>query len=139
MHWLNSGSSSKSEGEINRLVNDVINAPDFRIEDLNNFNARRANTCLDKADKTSPLDNSFQNASITIEVPTGSPSPPRKYSVPGLRYRKLLNVIKTAFQSPLSKQFHFTPFSLYHRSPSTKEERVYGELYNSDAFITATT
>ena len=60
----------------------------------------------------------------------------RTYSVPGLRYHKLLNVIKAAFQDPLSQQFHFTPFSLMHQSTVTgKDQRVYSELYNSDAFI----
>ena len=139
MRWMNSGSNSKSEGEVNRLVDDVLCAPDFRTEDLHNFNAHRANSCLDTADKVTPLEDNFQVASITIEVPTGQPndpSTPCTYSVPGLRYRKLLNVIKAAFQDPLSQQFHFTPFSLMHESPITgKSQRVYGELYNSDEFI----
>ena len=139
MRWMNTGSGSKSEGEVDRLVDGVLNAPDFRAEDLHNFSAHRENTRLDTADKADPLEDGFQAASITIEVPTGEPgdpSTPRTYSIPGLRYRKLLNVIKAAFQEPLSCHFHFTPFSLVHRSPITnKEQRVYGELYNSDTFI----
>lgn len=139
MDWMNTGSRSKSEGEVNRLVNSVLNTPDFCAEDLRNFNARRENSRLDMAGKTSPLEDGFQHADITIEVPTGQPdnaSQDRTYSVPGLRYRKLLNVIKAAFQEPLSRQFHFTPFSLMHKSLVTNEEqRVYGELYNSDEFI----
>ena len=139
MRWMNTGSSSKSEGEVDRLVNDVLSAPDFHAEDLHNFNAHRGNSHLDAADKATPLEDNFQVASISIEVPTGQPgdpSTPRTYSVPGFRYRKLLNVIKAAFQDPLSRQFHFTPFSLMHRSPITNEEqRVYSELYNSDKFI----
>jgi len=139
MRWLNTGSRSKSEGEANRLVHEVINAPDFQADDLQNFSAHRENGRLDVTNKTSPLDDGFQVASITIEVPTGEPSDSetsRPYTVPGLRYRKLLNVIKAAFQAPLSSHFHFTPFSLMHRSSITgAEQRVYGELYQSDAFI----
>lgn len=139
MRWLNTGSSTKSEGEVDRLVNDVLRAPDFQAEDLQNFNTHRENRHLDASNKATPLEDNFQDASITIEVPTGrqdNQSTPRTYSVPGLRYRKLLNVIKAAFQDPLSRQFHYTPFSLMHRSPITNEEqRVYGELYNSDEFI----
>ena len=138
MRWMNSGSSSKSEGEVDNLVHNVLNARDFRVEDLRNFNSHRENCRLDSADITNPLEDGFQVTSVTIEVPTGerNPSEPRTYSIPGLRYRKLLNVIKAAFQEPLSRQFHFTPFSLRHRSPITNEEqRVYGELYNSDEFI----
>ena len=139
MRWVNTGSKSKSEGEVNCLVNDVLNAPDFQVEDLHNFNTHRENLRLDTANRANLLEDNFQVASITIQVPTGQPdnlSPPRTYSVPGLHYRKLLNVIKATFQNPLSRQFHFTPFSLTHRSPITnKEQRVYGELYNSDEFI----
>lgn len=139
MRWLNTGSKSKSEGEVDRLVGDVLNAPDFCAEDLCNFSTTCENDCLDAADKTSPLEDRFQVTSITIEVPAGEPnnrSTPRTYSIPGLHYRKLLNVITAAFQEPLSHQFHFTPFSLIHQSPITNEEqRVYGELYNSDEFI----
>lgn len=139
MRWMNTGSSSKSEGEVDRLVNDVLNAPDFRTEDLHNFTTHRENGRLDAAEKRNLLEDGFQATSITIEVPTGelSNSPTRRtYQIHGLYYRKLLNVIKAAFQDSLSQQFHFTPFSLLHRSPITNEEqRVYGELYNSDEFI----
>jgi len=139
MHWMNTGSKSKSEGEADRLVNGVLNAPDFCTEDLRNFSAHRENRRLDTADKMRPLEDSFQVTSVTIEVPAGKPdslSTPRVYSIPGLRYQKLLSVIKAAFQEPLSRQFHLTPFSLIHQSSITGEEqRVYGELYNSDQFI----
>ena len=139
VRWMNTGSNSKSEGEVDRLVDDVLNAADFKAEDLHDFNAHRENGRLDAADKVTPLKDNFQVASITIEIPTGQPgdpSTPHTYSVPGLHYRNLLNVIKAAFQDPLSRQFHFTPFSLMHQSLITNEEqRVYGELYNSDEFI----
>lgn len=139
MRWMNTGSKSKSEGEVDRLVEDVLRNPGLHPEDFDNFSARRESSRLDAADKINSLEDGFQVASITIEIPTGQPgrqSAPRTYSVPGLRYRKLLNVIKAAFQGPLSAQFHLTPFSLVHQSPTTnKEQRVYGELYNSDEFI----
>ena len=139
VRWMSTGSSSKSEGEVDRLVNDVLKAPDFCAEDLRNFNAHRENGRLDVADKTTPLKDNFQDASVTINVPAGKLGDPLTtcvYTVPGLRYRKLLNIIKAAFQDPLSCKFHFTPFSLMHRSPITNDEqRVYGELYNSDEFI----
>ena len=139
LRWMNTGSSSKSESEVNRLVEDVLSAPDFHPEDLRNFNAHRENGRLDAADKASLLEDGFQVADVSIEVPTGGPgdpSAPRLYRIPGLRYRKLINVIKAAFQDPLSHYFHLTPFALMHRSPITNDEkRVYGELYNSDEFI----
>ena len=139
VHWVNTGSSAKSEGEVDRLVNAVLKAPDFCTEDLKNFNTHQENCCLNAADKATPLEDNFQAASITIDIPAGKLGDPlttHVYTVPGLHYRKLLNVIKAAFKDPLSRQFHFTPFSLMHQSPITNEEqRVYGELYNLDVFI----
>ena len=141
MRWMNTGSRSKSEGEVDRLVDEVLNSPDFCSEELRSFRAHRENGRLDSANKTSPLDDGFQATSVVIEVPTGTGEPNKKedshsYLVPGLHYRKLLNVIKAAFQDPLSRYFHLTPFSLMHQSPVTGEEqRIYCELYHSDVFI----
>jgi hypothetical protein len=38
------------------------------------------------------------------------------------------------FSSPLASKFHFSPFKLFRRSLSGKEERVFCEVYDSDAF-----
>ena len=134
--WMNTGSRSKSEGEVNRLVNDILKSPDFHVEDIHGFNAHRANGHLDTSKKKNPLDDDFQVTSITIEVPTGASGESRPFSVPGLHSRNLLSVIKAAFQGPLSCHFHFTPSFLMHRSPVTgTEQRLYSELYHSDAFI----
>ena len=139
MKWMNTGSQSKSEGEVTCLINEVLDAPDFCAEDLHDFNAHWENSRLDAANKLNLLDDGFQVTSITIDVPTGEPGDSEKshsYLVPGLHYRKLLNVVKAAFQDPLLQYFHLIPFSLMHRSPVTGEEQcVYGELYNSDTFI----
>ena len=139
MKWVNTGSRSKSEGEVNRLVNEVLKSPDFHVEDIDNFNAHRANGHLDTSKKKNPLDDDFQVTSVTIEVPTGERTDSggyRPFSVPGLHYRNLLSVIEAAFRAPLARHFHFTPSFLMHRSPVTgTEQRLYSELYHSDAFI----
>ena len=139
VRWMNIGSRSKSEGEVNRLVNDVLKSPDFSVEDVQSFNAHRANTRLDASKKKNPLDDDFQVTSVTIEVPTGERTDSGEYcpfSVPGLRYRNLLSVIKAAFRGPLSQNFHFTPSLLMHWSPVTGTDQcLYSELYHSDVFI----
>ena len=126
MQWMNTGSQLKSEGEVNRLVNTVLSAPDFRTKDLQSFSAHWENGRLDAANKASSLGDDFQVALVTIEVPTGESSDSetsRPYSVPGLHYWKLLNVIKAAFRDPLSSHFHLTPFLLMHKSPITGVEQ----------------
>jgi len=136
MNWKDSGTSTKSDAEVNRLVNGVLLDPNFKLEDLQGFNVARENQRSDAAEKKSPLFDSFQTADINIEVPSGTSGiPPGTFSVPGLVYRKLTAVIQAAFSSPLASHFHFLPFKLFHRSPSGEEERVFSEVYNSDAFI----
>ena len=137
INWQNTGSASKSNNEVNRLVKDVLLHPDFSADDLKGFDATRKNQRLDKADAKSSHLTAFQETSVTIEVPSGDKTKPAQpIQIPGLYFRKLTTVIKDAFQSPLASQYHFSPFKLYRTSPTTGEhERIYSEIYNSDSFI----
>ena len=87
MTWLNTGSKVKSEGEVQRLVDEVFQAEDFKISDLRGLNVRRENRRLDLSEKILPLLDGSKKASVTIKVPTGDKeSPSTKFTVPGLRY-----------------------------------------------------
>jgi hypothetical protein len=135
MNWKDSGPSTKSDGEINRLVDEVLLDPNFNLEDLRGFKAARENRRTDMADENAPFLDSFQTAIVEIEVPSGSKDvPPAKFSIPGLRYRKIPAVIRAMFASPLASKFHLSPFKLFHKAPSG-EERVFCEVYDSDAYI----
>ena len=136
MNWKDSGATTKSHAEVNRLVKDVLLNPKFKVEDLKGFNAARENKYSDAAEKKSPFLDSFQAASIDIEIPSGLKGvPPATFSVPGLLYRKLTTVIRAAFSSPLAPHFHLTPFKLFHVSPDGEEQRIFSEVYNSDVYI----
>jgi hypothetical protein len=134
--WQNTGSSAKSNNEINRLIHEVILHPEFRIDQLNSFNATRENQKADMADAKSHLLQMFQHADIHISIPSGSKDiAPRLVSIPGLYYRKLTDLIKEAFESPLSSKFHFTPFRMYRARPDGKgDERIFSEIYDSNVF-----
>jgi len=137
INWQNTGSTSKSNNEVNRLIKDVLCHPDFSVDDLKGFDTTCENQQLDKADARSPHLHAFQETSVMIDIPSGDKTKPAQaVKIPGLYFQKLTTIIKDAFQSPLATQYHFTPFKLYHTSPITGEdERVYSEIYNSDAFI----
>ena len=136
MNWKDSGATTKSDAEVNRLVSDVLLDPNFKVEDLQGFNVAKENQQSDAAEKKSPFLDSFQTANIDIEVPSGVKGvPPATFSVPGLLYRKFTAVIQAAFSSPLAPHFHLIPFKLFHVSPSGEEERVFSEVYNSDVAI----
>jgi hypothetical protein len=72
MNWKDSGSSTKSDTEVNHLINDVLLEPSFKFEGLRGFNAARENQQSDAAEKKSPFFDSFQSTDINIEVPSGT-------------------------------------------------------------------
>ena len=53
--WQNTGSSAKSNEELNRLVHNVLYHLDFRLDELVHFNAGRENRKADVAKENSPF------------------------------------------------------------------------------------
>ena len=137
MQWLNNGNTAKSESQMNEFVNNVILSPEFSQDHVLGFDAHRENLHLDKALANSSLHAQFKESTVDILVPSGAVGvPSQTFTVPGLLHRKLTTVIIEAFNSSLSHLYHFSPFKLYHLSPITKKtERIFSEIYNSDAFI----
>jgi hypothetical protein len=112
--WQNTGSSGKSNIEINRLVHEVILHPEFQLNQLHTFNMAWENQKVDMAEANSPLLQAFQHADINISIPSGNKDTALcSFSIPGLYFRKLTALIKEAFESPLSSMFHITPFKMY--------------------------
>lgn len=135
MQWLNNGNTTKSESEANALVKNWVLSPDFCVEDMANFNVRHENRAMDKELVKSGLQNQFKEVLIEIDVPSGSPAvQPKKFPVQGLLCRKLTSVICDAFGGPLAHLIHYSPFQLFHNTEKGCE-RVYGELFTSDAFL----
>jgi hypothetical protein len=137
LDWQNSGSSTKSHSEVDRLV-EVLRHPGFSINDLpKNFNAARENRKRDQHEEVSAHLKGFQETTVKIEVPSGDQNVSSQFvDIPGLYSRKLTTIIQEAFASPLAARFHYSPFRLFHTSPdSGEQQRVYSELYNSDAFL----
>jgi len=112
--WQNTSSSAKSNEELDRLVHDVLYYPDFWLDELVHFNAGHENCKADVAKENSPFLWSFTHATISIDVPSGrKPSAPLPFSIPRLYFCKITILIQEAFQSPLSRHFHLSPFNLY--------------------------
>jgi Plavaka transposase len=137
LDWQNTKSTSKSNGELDRLVHTVLLHPEFQLDDLRSFNATRENRKVDAAEEKSAFLSSFQWADLDIEVPSGAKGvPPRALRIPGMCYRKIVTVIEDAFKSHLSGQFHLTPYKLFRKLRNGEDkERVYSEMYDSDAFL----
>ena len=143
MNWKNTGSNLKSNSEVTRLVQEVLRAPDFKIQDLSSFNASRETSRFDVAEKEIPPEDGFginrwKHTTVNISVPTREKKKEGNgltFSVDGLRYRSILDVICTVFAEASSKSFHLTPFKRLWKSPLTgREQCVYDELCTSDAW-----
>jgi len=149
MHWFYTGSNLKSFGELDRLVNDVILTDDFDWNHLQGFRASREAERLDNYNNgTDPDTHSLFHAedgwiktSVTIPLPAqrvchASENDAPKFAVDNLFYRRPLQVVKAAFQEKAADSFHLSPFkSFWQPSDHEQPERVYCEVYSSDAMI----
>ncbi len=141
MQWMNNGQTMKSEAETTKFVHNVILSPTFDPADLAGFDAHREHQRLDQALlQESALRSQFTESSVNILVPSGESNVNGKtFTVPGLLHRKLTSVIREAFEGPLAHLYHYSPFKLFQKSPiSGMEERIYGEVFTSDAFLEET-
>jgi hypothetical protein len=140
MNWQNSISTQKSNEETTRLVHSVLLDPQFRLGDLEKFNAMYENRKADAAEAKSPFLRMFREASINIDVPSGSThdgsQTSQTFTVSGLHYRQITTLIKETFESPISKNFHFSPFKLFRKHPNSEiSDCIYSEIYNSDMLL----
>lgn len=161
MNWTLTGNRQKSVTEVTRLVQDVLEAPDFRMEELEGFDARLETRRFDAAENALPTDDplamdKWKRTTVDIVVPTREKNLTgngKSFTIEGFYYRPLLDVIRTVFAEPSSKCFHLTPFkkvggfprqkgsihfihsSKIWKSPLTgREQQVYDEVYTSDAW-----
>lgn len=139
--WMNSGSSRVSESKVVSLVKDVILAGDFDHEDLQGFSVRQSLRELDKDEsgKRITFPDDWVETSVTIDIPTkGREDSPRPYTIPGFYYRPLVEVIRAAFSDAQAGAFHLLPFKRLWKDPlDGHKERIYDELFTSDAWLEA--
>lgn len=143
INWYHSSSGEMSISRLNSLVKDVINPPDFQIDHLENFSAKRELERLDNEEDASfPFSNQnvWKTTTITIPLPAegimhASEHDAPVLEVPGVHHRSLVEAITTAFQDEITKEFHYIPHHLFWKpTPESKPERVITDLFNSDAF-----
>jgi hypothetical protein len=138
MNWFYQ-TGSKTLHDLNSLVHDVILAPDFDADHLQNFSASSEAKRLDD-NPMCPASDGWHESSVKIRLPkTGA-----KYAheddapeaeIPGVLHRDLLQSIISAFKDPSFEAFHLKGFTqLWKPSPDEPAEEIYGEAYGSEAF-----
>lgn len=129
--------AQKSRADFDKLV-EVLSNPAFILDDIKNINwvsLRR-----DTGSSSSPnFDNraAWKKSSVQINIPvTESP-----FIVGNVFHKSLVDVVRAQFESFRSKSYHYVPHRLLWSpkpaDPSVPPMEVFGELYNSRAFINA--
>ncbi|KIJ29828.1 hypothetical protein M422DRAFT_187908 [Sphaerobolus stellatus SS14] len=133
----------------------TISDPNFSIQDLRGWSARKMKQQLesmDKQDTRSELDPNLpevlhssdgwrRNVKVSISIPEGKKfwTTPQghKFEISGLHYRSITAIVKNVYSS--ARNIHFSPFELFYRKSDAPDdvEQVYGELYSSPAYIEA--
>ncbi|KAJ7199371.1 hypothetical protein GGX14DRAFT_173024 [Mycena pura] len=136
--WRNLDPNPNSDDGQNNLVHGVILDPEYNVEDMKKYDAKRANTCLDDFDATPVGEppNGWQTATVKLKLPcpknqTLEGDAP-EVEIPGLFYRSLLDPIKETLQGPAFQYCHTTPFSL-RRDPSYDPTRPDASVDDADA------
>ncbi|KAG6825293.1 hypothetical protein H0H92_004131, partial [Tricholoma furcatifolium] len=101
-HWQSSGSNLKSDAEIDRLVHDYMQRPDWKTDDLKKFSAgresRRLDEFINKPSLPFSVKDGWRHSTIKISIPGDgvkfkSENDAPVFEVPGLAHRSLREVI----------------------------------------------
>jgi hypothetical protein len=135
--------ATKSLGDLQNLV-DVLAHPEFNLDEIKGAKFSIIGKNVDDAvnSDSHPLCRGmgWKTADILVKVPLPKQKP-MDYTVPGLRYRSIWKVVADAVQKsrPDTSPLHYVPFCQFWRCPTPKLpdhiERVYNELYTSDAWL----
>lgn len=140
MSWLTNGTNTKSQGEATKLIN-LMKRDDFDPDELKRMNVAKEFKRIDAmAEERSQVEaveggDEWQETPVEIKVPTGIEGQSASFTVPGLRFRSLIGIITAGFQDSIARYFHFTPFRKFRRLASGTLERVWDELYTSNAWL----
>ena len=155
--WYWNQGAQKSKGSFKKLV-EIITSPDFRSEDLYRTNwaaidgqlgslgtvhdPSQASTMAPNSAGCQVEDGGWMRKDITISVPFPRRSlhpGPRDYTISNFYCQPLLSIIHEALSDPVRcRSFRFEPYSLrWKRSCEDDDIGVYGELFSSQAFISA--
>ncbi|KAG6819019.1 hypothetical protein H0H93_016314, partial [Arthromyces matolae] len=148
MSWFYS-SKNLTLAALDRLVNDVILAPDFNTQHFKGFSAIRENKRLE--DKSpdqdhgpklpwSTNDNWIEGSvEIPLPPPSGTSFKSERHA-PTMQisffHRNLVEAFKSGVQDYASRKFHWRGFRQFWKpSDNEPEQRVYGEAYTSDEWL----
>ncbi len=151
LNWMWTGSAMKSVAECSKLFS-FLQSDAFRKEDIMGVDFMKETAKLDEymgfnsarptKDTITPAKDGWHESEITIQVPDAQEHDDASiptFAVPGLHHRSITAVIRSVFEDPVaSRRFHYTPFKSFWKSSETSPaQRIYDEIYSSDAMLEA--
>ncbi|KAK0438853.1 uncharacterized protein EV420DRAFT_1651271 [Desarmillaria tabescens] len=139
MHWFYS-TTTKTLSDLNRLITDVLLAPDFSASHLKDFNANCEAKRLDSDSLPAFVADGWIRDHVMLQLPQSgvchaSEDDAPSLDIPDVWHRSLLDIVRSAFQDASSLCFHLKGFKENWLQPDSHTERVYSEAYTSDAFL----
>lgn len=147
--WYWNHGAQKSRENFKRLLG-IISDPMFNAADLCGVAWDSINKELgdDDSDTGSDIPErlssgcGWKSSPITISVPFHSRSAnpgPKSYTVQDFYHRSLISILEEKLTDPAqAAHFHYEPYELlWHPPHRDRDVKVYGELFNSSAFLNA--
>ncbi|TCD64617.1 hypothetical protein EIP91_003851 [Steccherinum ochraceum] len=132
INWMLSGANTKSLGETDRLVKEVLLQEDFDPDELRGgWSAAREAARLDEAGDDDEWEDEAEShrfrpqdgwheGSVRIKLPSesrhfkfASEAAAPDFEVKGIQYRRLIEIIKNTFQSATATSFNLIPYRMY--------------------------
>ncbi|TBU36191.1 hypothetical protein BD309DRAFT_878774 [Dichomitus squalens] len=142
MEWQYSGSMTKSAGELQRLVDDVILDEHFKKEDLLGFSVEREQQRLDEHQAINPefsAKDGWREASVRLHLPKPGLQQEDEEHAPAfvvdkIWIRSFLEVVKAGLQDVSARKFHWFPQRLFRSratpdNPLAEPERLITDVY----------
>ncbi|KAG8925112.1 hypothetical protein FRC00_004325 [Tulasnella sp. 408] len=130
-------------------LQELLLHPRFKSADLNDYNMEKIDHIIINGTPIGTQEppnvsktGEWTETAVKIDVPLSTKESPLSalpVQIPGLHYRKLTTVIKTSLSNPaIMKKIHLEPYHSFWTRPGTSTtERVFDEIYTSDAMLKA--
>ena len=144
---FSSQTGSKSNASFDSLVNDVIKAKDFDIDDLEDWNTARELKTLEQYSTQGPSKDHFcpsdgwLRGSVKIPLPFRnkkwkSEANARHLEVYDIPYRSLVEVIKSTCKDSALLNWHLKRYKqMWKPSENEPDEQVHGEVWFSNQYL----
>ncbi|TDL15717.1 hypothetical protein BD410DRAFT_732279, partial [Rickenella mellea] len=132
--------TNKTKNDLRNLTS-IITDPAFQPEDLKKESWESIEKKFESLEEDVPYDKQagWKEWSVFVEIPisrNGLEGETKRLEVKSLHYRSLVETLRNALENPeSSKDFVYEPYEYIWSPHGQQDQRVYGEMYSSQAFL----